>query len=167
MHDTTDFSTIEANRSRSTSKKNLEVIRYTREGWPKTLEETNTEDEDQAHSAAYNIQCFKKVSGSLSISDGCLLYGSRVVIPLTLQPQVLQILHLGHLGMQRMKQLARSAVYWPRVDADIMVACRQCSSCAEHQNQPAKAPLHPWMIPEKPWSRIHIDHATNFWEATG
>ena len=64
--------------------------------------------------------------------------------------------------MQRMKQLARSAVYWPRIDADIMDACKQCSSCAEHQNQPAKAPLHPWMIPEKPWSRIHIDHAINF-----
>ncbi|XP_067945052.1 uncharacterized protein [Watersipora subatra] len=64
--------------------------------------------------------------------------------------------------MQRMKQLARSAVYWPRIEADIMEACKQCTSCAEHQNQPAKPPSHPWRLPEKPWSRIHIDHAINF-----
>ena len=61
-----------------------------------------------------------------------------------------------------MKQLARTAVYWPRIDTDIMNKCHQCSTCAEHQNMPAKAPNHPWMVPEKPWSRLHLDHAINF-----
>ena len=57
--------------------------------------------------------------------------------------------------MRRMKQLARSVVYWPRIDADIEEMCRKCTSCAEHQN-------NPWMLPERPWSRIHVDHAVNF-----
>ena len=39
---------------------------------------------------------------------------------------------------------------------------QDCSSCAEHQNKPTKAPIHPWMVPEKPWSQIHVDHAINF-----
>ena len=38
----------------------------------------------------------------------------------------------------------------------------RCSTCAEHHNMPAKAPNHPWMVPEKPWSRLHLDHAINF-----
>ena len=27
---------------------------------------------------------------------------------------------------------------------------------------PPKSTVHPWMLPEKPWSRIHLDHAINF-----
>ena len=65
---------------------------------------------------------------------------------------------MGHFGMQRMKQLARSAVYWPRIDKHIMETCRQYSNCAEHQNLEAN---HLWILPEKPWTRIHIDHAIN------
>ena len=85
-----------------------------------------------------------------------------MVIPPSLRPQVLQLLHLGHFGMQRMKSLARTAVYWPGMDAEIMDLCHRCTTCAEHQKKPPKAANHPWMLPEKPWSRVHVDHAINF-----
>ena len=131
------------------------VMLFTCEGWsPKA------EPEDQGKD--YSVEDFRKISASLSTVHGCLLYGSRVIIPPSLQPQVLELLHLGHFGMQRMKQLARTAVYWPRIDTDIMNQCHRCSTCAEHHNMPAKAPNHPWMVPEKPWSRLHLDHAINF-----
>ena len=61
-----------------------------------------------------------------------------------------------------MKQLARSAVYWPHIDGKIEDTCRGCVSCAEHQNKPPKPANHLWMMPEKPWSRIHVDHAITF-----
>ena len=61
-----------------------------------------------------------------------------------------------------MKQLAGTAVYWPRIDMEIMNQCHRCSTCAEHHNMPAKAPNHPWIVPEKPWSRHHLYHAINF-----
>ena len=64
--------------------------------------------------------------------------------------------------MQRMKQLARTAVYWARIDSDIVKLCHTCNTCAEHQNSPSKLGNHPWMLPEKPWSRVHIDHAIIF-----
>ena len=135
------------------------VIRYTREGWPlgKIREEKNDTD-----TTAYTVESFKKIRDSLSVCNGCLFYGARVVIPARLQPKVLEILHLGYFGMQRMKQLARTAVYWPGIDSRIMDVCRACQTCAEHQNKPSKPPIHPWMFPEKPWSRLHLDHAINF-----
>ena len=37
-----------------------------------------------------------------------------------------------------------------------------CGTCAEHQNAPPKYANHPWMLPEKPWSCVHIDYAINF-----
>ena len=125
------------------------VLRYVREGRPHQLE-----SEDLAQ--------FRKLESSLSAQNGCLFHGTRVVIPSSLQDQVLHLLHLGHFGMQRMKQLARSAVYWPRIDSAIEDACRTCTACAEQQNLPEKPPVHPWMLPEKPWSRFHVDHAINF-----
>lgn len=125
------------------------VIRFTREGWPQ-----NTNDVD--------LEKFRKLADSLTTLHGCLLYGTRVVIPSTIRQQVLQLLHEGHFGIQRMKQLARTAVYWPNIDNDILCLCRSCTACAEYQNRPSNPPVHPWMVPEKPWSRLHLDHAINF-----
>ena len=58
--------------------------------------------------------------------------------------------------------LARSAVYWPGIDNDIENMAKLCSSCAGHQRTAEKPTNHPWIIPEKPWIRLHIDHAINF-----
>nr|KAG5696632.1 hypothetical protein BaRGS_034093 [Batillaria attramentaria] len=127
------------------------VMRYVREGWPLKHAEINEE-----------VRKFQKLSDSLSICHGCLIYGTRVVIPQSLQPKILDLLHIGHFGMERMKQLARTAVYWPGIDAAIEMTSRRCDSCGEHQNKPSKPPVHPWMLPEKPWSRVHVDHAINF-----
>ena len=94
-----------------------EVKRYVREEWPQHIDRPE-------------VQEFKKYSTSLSVVDDCLINGNRVVIPEAMRKQILDIFHLGHFGMQKMKQ-----------------------------PQPAN---HPWMMPERPWSRIHIDHAINF-----
>ena len=127
------------------------VLRFTREGWPPSKNDEGCE-----------MQRYRKIADSLSCVNGCLVHGSRVVIPASLRRMVLEQLHLGHFGMQRMKQLARTSVYWPNIDLDIEATCRSCTSCAEHQNKPSKPANHPWMLPEKPWSRLHLDHAINF-----
>ena len=127
------------------------VMSYVKEGWPSKHAEINKK-----------AKKFLKLSDSLNVCNGCLIHGSRVVIPQSLQPQILNLLHIGHFGMEPMKQLARTAVYWPGIDAAIEQASRPCESCGEHQNKPSKPPVHLWMLPEKPWSRIHVDHAINF-----
>ena len=125
------------------------VCRYVKEGWPQHIE-------------SENIRHYKKLEDSLFTENGCLVYGARIVIPNKLRNPVLDLIHLGHFGMQRMKQLARSVVYWPHIDKDIETLGRNCTACAEHQNKPSKPANHPWMLPEKPWSRVHVDHAINF-----
>ena len=83
-----------------------EVKRYVREGWPQHIDRSE-------------VQEFKKYSSSLSVVDDCLINGNQVVIPEAMRKQILDILHLRHFGMQKMKQLARSAVYWPHIDSQI------------------------------------------------
>ena len=82
-----------------------QVMRSVRECWP-----SQCSDE---------LQDYKKLDDSLLTEHGCLFYGSGVVIPASLQDQVLDLMHLGLDGMQRMKHLARSALYLPRINQDI------------------------------------------------
>ena len=61
-----------------------------------------------------------------------------------------------------MKQLARTIVCWPNTDLDISKMGQQCDTCGQHQSETTQAPVYPWMMPEKPWSKIHVDHAIDF-----
>ena len=108
-------------------------------------------DPDQAMEP-YHHRC-----SELLVADGCILWGSRVIVPLTGHQIVLDQLYECHLGISRMKSLARCYVWWPKIDNDIEHTVQNCHTCQLHRPTPPKAPLHPWE-----WSRIHIDHAGPF-----
>ena len=88
--------------------------------------------------------------------------GKHVVVPARGQQQLLEDLHTAHPGIVRMKNLARSYLRWPGLDGDIKEKVKSCQVCQLQSAAPAATPLRPWEWPEKPWSRIHIDHAGPF-----
>ena len=95
----------------------------------------------------------------LTVQDGCIVWGSRVVVPTPGRQRVLQQLHEGHLGMARMKGLARMYMWWPRMDEEVSQVVRSCHECQKNQAAPPQAPLQPWGWPKQPWSRLHWDFA--------
>ena len=105
------------------------------------------------------MQPFQSRATELSVQDGCILRGSRVVVPKQGRQAVATLLHEGHPGITRMKRLARGYVWWPGMDADLEGVVKTCVKCQEHQKLPAKAPMHPWEWPSRPWGRIHVDYA--------
>ena len=56
-----------------------------------------------------------------------------------------------------MKELAKSYVWWPRIDQDIEKRVHGRTGCQLQQKQPTTAPLHPWEWPAHPWQRVHVD----------
>ena len=76
------------------------------QGWPRT----NTDPEVQP----YFIR-----REEISAEDGCLLWGTRVIVPPQLHAKVLEEIHEGHPGMNRMKTFARSYVWWPNLNSDL------------------------------------------------
>ncbi len=100
-----------------------------------------------------------------TVQQDCVLWGIRVIVPPKLQRTVLQELHEGHIGVVKMKSLARSYIWWPGLDKEIEQCAKSCVGCGQHQHNPSKAPLHPWIWPSKPWQRIHIDFAGPFQNA--
>ena len=108
------------------------------------------------------LKPYSQRKDELSTVDGCLQWGTRVIIPPTLRSKVLALLHDGHLGMSRMKSLARSYVWWPNMDAEIESLVRKCGHCQMHSESPPSAASHPWEFPSQPWSRLHLDFAGPF-----
>ena len=114
------------------------------------------------NSGEEELQPYHRCREELSVQDGVVLRGSRVVIPESGRRQVLDVLHQGHPGTSRMKSLARSVVWWPGIDADLEREVRECPECQLHSKSPPSAPVHAWEWPSRPWVRIHVDYAGPF-----
>lgn len=71
------------------------------------------------------------------------------------------MLHKTHTGIVITKALARSYVWWPHLNEDIESLVSGCTKCLEHRHMPPKT-SHEWIMPTRPWSRIHIDFAGPF-----
>ena len=74
------------------------------------------------------------------IENDVILKGQKAVVHKSLQSTYNAILHKGHMGADRIKQLASDVVYWPKMRQDIdndVSQCSACSSCKAHlQKQP-------------------------------
>ena len=105
-----------------------------------------------------SFQAYKSRVGELSIQDGCVLWGSRVIIPPQGRAKVLKLLHEGHPGESRTKMLARMYLWWPKLDDDIRDVVRACENCQQLKGKAPEAPLHPWQWPTRPWERVHADY---------
>ena len=121
------------------------VHSYVLRGWPTSVD------------SSFNP--FSSRRQELSVCNGCVLWGNRVIIPKVGRQRILEELHDSHQGMSRMKERARMVVWWPNIDKEIESMASCCAACQASRNLPPVAPLHPWSFPERPWSRLHMDYA--------
>lgn len=97
-----------------------------------------------------------------SVQDGCVLWGCRIVVPTSLRPAVLSVLHETHPGIEKMKMVARSHVWWPGIDEAIENKVNGCTICQVHRRAPRSVQQTPWPFPENAWSRLHVDFGGPF-----
>ena len=128
-----------------------QVVKMIKNGWPKLRKTVQVE-----------LQPYYDRRFQMSIQNGCILCGQRVVIPNLLRERILAEIHEGHTGIVRMKAVARMHVWWPNVDREIESCVYECSDCQRNSRSPVKAPLHPWEQPSQPWKRLHVDFAGPF-----
>lgn len=105
---------------------------------------------------------FKSPEAEYKLASNCLVFEHRIVVPPKFRKDILRDLHAAHLGIVKMKALARSFVFWPGIDGDIEHLAKSCSECAKYAHAPPKFRDHHWEYPSGPWERIHIDYAGPF-----
>ena len=124
------------------------VFQFTQHGWPSKVSDVFK---------PYYTHC-----NELTLEGGGAIWGVLVILPKKLQETVLQELHQGHPGFIWMKSIARSYVWWPKLDHDIESLSKYCEACQSVRSAPPVAPLHLWVWPARPWQCIHVDFAGPF-----
>lgn len=106
---------------------------------------------------------YYKKRHEITIEGNVLLHGIRVIVPEKLKSRVIEQLHETHPGINRMKGIARSHVWWPGIDADIDYLVRNCDKCQQQQPNDCESTVHPLVWPSSPWYRLHLDYAGPFY----
>ena len=77
-------------------------------GWPKQKEQV-----------PINIREFWNYREELSVHNGVLFKGMRVVIPHVMRPEVMSKIHASHLGVEGCLRKARDTVFWPNMNCEV------------------------------------------------
>ena len=93
---------------------------------------------------------------TLTVQDGLLLKGSRLVIPSVMRNEVLAKIHEGHQGVVKCKERARQSVWWPGLSQQVAEMVLRCRTCIKERQNP-KEPLMVTEKPERPWQKLGCD----------
>ena len=117
---------------------------YCRSGWP------------SRQSLSGTMKLYYSVATEISVQDGLLMRGNRVVIPAALRLEMLDRLHTGHQGISKCRERARQSLWWPGLSRQLEELVKNCSVCRKCSNQ-RREPLIPAALPELPWQRVGTD----------
>lgn len=99
----------------------------------------------------------KPFVSELSLVQGIVLKGSKVVVPKSMRPEMLQRIHEGHLGINKCKSRARRLVFWPGLNSDIETLLQGCSVCRKYTYKQQSEPLILRPAPNHAWYRVGVD----------
>ena len=103
-----------------------------------------------------DLQEYWNYRDTLSIKNGLLTCGSRIIVPKEMQAEMLQYIHDGHQGKERCLLRARNTVFWPKITCDIQELIERCIICQEHgKSQPIIGITQE--LPPFPWHTLATD----------
>ena len=120
-----------------------QVKQFCQKGWPK-------------QHMPDSLKAYHSVSAELSVHNGILMRGSRIVIPPTLRQDMLVKLHGGHQGITKCRLRAKQSVWWPGLSSQLEKLVSNCSVCCRVRVQHPE-PLMPSQFPNLPWQKVASD----------
>ena len=121
------------------------VRHYCEKGWPHRSQVPD------------NLKPYCEVQSELSICSDLLLRNYCIVVPEPLQKQTLEKIHHGHLGIQKCRSRANTAVWWPGMSSQINAMVKSCVECSKHA-RPIREPMITTPLPAS--SRVRYKGTT-------
>ena len=103
-----------------------------------------------------DLQEYWNYRDTLSIENGLLTCGSRIIVPHEMRAEMLQYIHDGHQGKERHLLRARNTVLWPKITYDIQELIERCIICQEHGKSQSIIVITQ-EIPPFPWHTLVTD----------
>ena len=97
------------------------------------------------------------IRDELTVQDGLIFRGQRVVIPQSLRQDMKQRIHSSHLGIGSCLRRAREALFWPGMSAEIKELITSCEICRNYETTPQKETLMSHEMTTRPWEQIGAD----------
>ena len=91
------------------------------------------------------------------VEDGILIKGQRIMIPESLQEDILQKLHSSYQGIEKTRLKACTCVYWRNIDKDIEDHIGSCDICLKYSRKEQKQSTIPHDLPSGPWQNLGTD----------
>ena len=105
----------------------------------------------------HDIHPYLTFHDDLTVIDGIVLKGRRIVIPTSLHWQVLDQLHSNHLGIEKTCQLACESIYLININANIAKSIKR----AQFQQKSSKGGEKlADKIPNESWEKVGADFFT-------
>ena len=113
---------------------------------------------DQRKEAPAAVQGYWYFCDALSIEDGLIAKGRRIVIPRSMILHILEQLHSAHQGGEKMKLRARSTVFSTSITGTIDDTVNRCAQC-QYKSQPRQRqePMTPSEVPPRAWHTVGAD----------
>ena len=94
----------------------------------------------------------------LTVHDGLIMKGERIVIPKAERHRIKERIHSSHLGQGSALRRARECVYWPGMTDEIRQMVETCETCNTYQAAQQKQTLQT-TLPEAeyPWQKVGVD----------
>ena len=93
-------------------------------GWPHDI-----------HDLSKEIQLYWTFCEEMTIEDGLLLKGTHIIIPQTLHKEMIQLLHTGHLRLEKCLNRAKQSMYWPSLYDELKDLITSCTTCLKFRAQ--------------------------------
>ena len=116
------------------------------EGWP--------EERKEVHQS---LRKYWPYRDELSIENGILLKGPRIIIPERIKEEYLHKVHEAHQGVTKCQLRAKASIFWHGINKDIEELVSSCSICQKYGSAQPSETLRPHEISSRPWQTIAAD----------
>ena len=128
----------------------LALLKHTiMQGWPSSIKQL-----------PQVLQPYWTFREELTVEDGLILKGTRIVIPAKKHEAVLKQIHEGHLGLNKCKLHAKDTVYWPGLNGQLEKLVLKYEVCLRYSHSKCKQEPNLSLGPEVPlypWTKLATD----------
>ena len=115
-------------------------------GWP-----------DEKQKVAKELQQYWNYRDELTIQNDIIYKCHQILIPESMQADMLSKIHVNHLGAESNIRMAREVLFWPGMRKTIQNMCTTCGICAQYGPTLTKEPMKSIPLPSLPWEIISQD----------
>lgn len=103
------------------------------------------------------VMKYKVFHTEFCFSGEILLRGTKIVVPQSLQKNIMELAHEGHPGIMKMKQRLRQKVWWYKLDSAVEKYVKNCRGCIFVSAPNNPLPMVRRELPSEPIAHLAID----------